>query len=268
MYAWQRKFSMKPKDYVELYRLARKRLNSEEDYWEFQRFQAALILEYLAKFQVVVKDWVVLDLGSGVGGYSSLMREREAMVISLDLVMPTRHSLASRGFQVVGDALRIPILDSSLDFVFCASLIEHVSNPRLLLQEIERVLKPGGYCYLSFPPYYSIRGGHEFSPFHLLGEQVALRISKLLRRATPEWSARIYAPEISPTSFKHLYRNWGLHKLTISEARKLVSSSKFSVIDCSTRYIPINTTKWGLIGEFLTWHAQFLLRKREQTDDS
>lgn len=254
---------MKLRNYLELYRLARKRLDSEADYKNFQRFQGALIFEYLAKFQVTVRDQVVLDLGSGIGGYSSLMREKEAVVISLDLVMPTSRSLGLRELRVVGDALRIPILDTSIDFVFCASLIEHVSDPSLLLREIERVLKPGGYCYLSFPPYYSIRGGHEFSPFHLLGEQAALHISKLLKRRSPEWSAKIYSPEIYPTSFKHLYRHWGLYKMTISKARKLISSCKFSVIDCSTRYIPVNTAKWAVIGEFLTWHVQFLLKKQE-----
>jgi SAM-dependent methyltransferase len=50
----------------------------------------------------------------------------------------------------------IPFINSeSADRVFCLELIEHVNKPIFLLQEIQRILKPGGLAIVSCPnPYY------------------------------------------------------------------------------------------------------------------
>lgn len=141
-------------DYAKLWRLTRKRIRSEADYRAFQRFQAQLILDYLHSFGVRLRGKNVLDLGSGIGGYSVEMARAGATVVSVDL-MAGAVSLENGCVPVVGNALHLPLATNSVDFVFCASLIEHVPNPHILLQEVARVLKQGGFCYLSFPPFYS-----------------------------------------------------------------------------------------------------------------
>lgn len=252
---------MKASDYVTLYRLAKARLRSEEDYRKFQRFQAGLLLEYIYNFGVDISGRLVLDLGSGLGGYSQeIARKSGATVISVDLIEPS-WPLEQGIYMLIADALSIPLRDESVDFIFCASLIEHVRNPFLLLTEVKRVLKSEQYCYLSFPPFYSPCGGHEFSPFHYLGKQPALYLSHLLKRAHPDWVIKIYKPSLSPTSFADTYRSWGLFKLTIAEAVQIIRRSGLEVIDISPRYLPINTARWPILGELLTWHVQFLLRK-------
>lgn len=256
---------MKISDYITLYRLAKARLRSEKDYKRFQEFQAGLLLEYIQRFGVNLQGKLVLDLGSGLGGYSQEMNRRaKATVISLDLIRPLVP--LKRGIcPVVANALSIPLQDETVDFVFCASLIEHVNNPVGLLTEIRRVLKSGQYCYLSFPPFYSPWGGHEFSPFHYLGEQLALRLYRLLKRAPPDWVMKIYKPSLFPTSFADTYQGWGLFKLTIAKVMHMVRQIGFEIIDISPRYLPVNTARWPILGEFLTWHAQFLLRKPEHS---
>ncbi len=253
---------MKASDYITLYRLAKARLRSEEDYRRFQRFQASLLLQYIYSFGINIDGRLVLDLGSGLGGYSQeIARRCGAKVISLDLIGLLR-SLEQGIYMLIADALSIPLRDESVDFIFCASLIEHVSNPVLLVKEIKRVLKSGQYCYLSFPPFYSPRGGHEFSPFHYLGEPCALYLSRLMKKAHPGWAARIYKPSPSPTSLANAYQGWGLFKLTIAKAIKIVRQVGLEIIDISPRYCPVNTAQWPILGEFLTWHVQFLLRKQ------
>jgi len=252
---------MKIGEYITLLKLARNRLRSEDDYINFQSYQANLIIKYyLEKHAITLSGKVVLDLGSGLGGYSREMINLRARVISLDLVQRQK-KWGELHLPLVANALCTPICDESIDFVFCASLIEHVSDPLILVKEIKRVLKSGGYCYLSFPPFYSVKGGHQFSPFHYLGERWALRLSRSFRKAPPDWVIKVYAPSYSPSSFADTYRDWGLFKLTIAEAMRMLARSDLEVVDISPRYLPINAARWPLLGEFLTWHVQFLLRK-------
>lgn len=244
--------------------MARRRLRSEQDYRAFQAYQARLLLDYLEQHAIRLSGRIVLDLGSGVGGYSEEFARCGACVISVDLVQPQ----LTPGLpinQIVGNALALPLCTEGFDFVFCASLIEHVAQPAQLLAEIERVLKPGGVCYLSFPPYYSPRGGHEFAPFHYLGERVALRLVQ--RRQRHDWERRLYDVSARPQSFADLFHGWGLYKMTIAKFQRLLKDTHLRCRDLSTRYFPISFIRVPLIGEVLTWHAQCLLVKPASSKD-
>jgi SAM-dependent methyltransferase len=182
-------------------------------------------------------------------------------VWSLDLT-PHASTAAGPCRPVQADALQTPFRAGSIDFVFCASLIEHVPFPGDLMREIRRVLRTGGVCYLSFPPFFAPQGGHEFAPFHYLGERAALWLRK--RAAPPPpWVREMYAPTENPRSFAEAYRGWGLYRMTISRARGLIRESGLAVTDMRPRYVWFNTAALPILGEFLTWHVQFLLVKRE-----
>lgn len=252
---------MRLADYVKLYKLYKKRLHSEEDYRRFQSFQAELIMEYMNRF-LSIQGQLVLDLGGGLGGYSQEMAKRGAAgVIYLDIAGSLCPS-EPRIHPIIADALSIPLRNETVDFVFCASLIEHVKDPVALLREINRVLKKGQYCYLSFPPFYSLLGGHDFSPFHYFGEKIALNIYRILRKKHPKWVVKIYKPSQNPQSFGDLYQKWGLFKLTIAKAIAVIQETGWEIIDMSPRYMRINTAKLRVIGEILTFHVQFLIRKK------
>ena len=88
---------------------------------------------------------------AGSAGIARRWRGAGARVYSVDLMA---HAVEVRGgTRVTANASAIPFGTASVDGVFCASLIEHVLEPERILQEIERVPKPGGWCYLSFPPF-------------------------------------------------------------------------------------------------------------------
>ena len=246
-------------NYVKLWRLGKHRLRSKEDYKKFQAFQATLLLRYLRGFGINIQGKRVLDLGSGIGGYSEEMVRYGATVISLDLIKPSCRLMQGHN-PIIANALSIPLCDEGIDFVFCASLIEHVSDPVRLLAEIQRVLKEGGHCYLSFPPFYNPRGGHEFSPFHYLGEYWAIRLTRQ-RRRHPEWIINLYEVSLNPQSFSETYQGWGLFRMTIAKAKRLIASTRLKIINMSTRYLPISMIRWPILGEIFTWHAQFLLMK-------
>jgi len=249
--------ALKLPDFRKLWRLSARRKESEQSYRRFQAFQAGLIIRHLEDHGVRLSGSSLLDLGSGLGGYSQEFAARGAQVFAVDLTPP--RSGAPGLHRIRANAGAVPLRDASVDLVFCASLIEHVPRPGEILGEIERVLKPGGTAYVSFPPYYSPLGGHEYAPFHYLGEKIAMRLRG--RRKVPDWVRNLYPVRGDAESFADLFTGWGLFKMTIRKFRRLLRTSRLACLDMSTRYLPVSFIRWPGIGEVLTWHAQFLLRK-------
>lgn len=58
------------------------------------------------------------------------------------------------------------IPDASLDVAMCISVLEHVDEPLALLQEMRRVLRPGGLCLVNVPSWWGKRA-LELSAFKL-----------------------------------------------------------------------------------------------------
>jgi len=62
----------------------------------------------------------------------------------------------------------LPFEDRSFDVVICSEVIEHVCNHVAAIKELSRILKPGGYLFLSTPNMMRIRSRLSFllSGFH------------------------------------------------------------------------------------------------------
>ncbi|MBI2050354.1 MAG: class I SAM-dependent methyltransferase [Parcubacteria group bacterium] len=63
---------------------------------------------------------------------------------------------------IVGDIHHLPFGDASQEAILCLAVLEHVENPTQAFQEMFRVLKPGGYCfiYVPFLFYYHAEVGY------------------------------------------------------------------------------------------------------------
>jgi SAM-dependent methyltransferase len=70
------------------------------------------------------------------------------------------------GVQVVGDVTRLPFGDGSAEEVVASSLLEHFRDPYSVLDEVHRVLAPGGRFMMRVPTPWSQSGlldtTHEF----------------------------------------------------------------------------------------------------------
>jgi SAM-dependent methyltransferase len=58
---------------------------------------------------------------------------------------------AGAGVDVVGSVYALPFPDASFDIVLCISVLEHLEDPKLGIQEMKRVLKPKGKIIVSTP---------------------------------------------------------------------------------------------------------------------
>lgn len=74
--------------------------------------------------------------------------------------------------EVVADAHQLPYADNSVDAIFCEAVIEHLARPVTAVQEMYRVLKPGGRVFAATPFLQAYHGyPHHYQNFTLTGHQ-------------------------------------------------------------------------------------------------
>lgn len=95
----------------------------------------------------------ILDYGAGVGNMTRrlLGLQRFDAVAAID-IMPVPGELAA-SVEWCAQDLNSPMSydDSTFDVVVAAEVIEHLENPRLVMREIFRVLRPGGTAIITTP---------------------------------------------------------------------------------------------------------------------
>jgi SAM-dependent methyltransferase len=130
----------------------------------------------------------VIDVGCGAGRHSFEAFRRGANVVAFDQsasdlndVDAILQAMAEQGEApasakaeaVKGDALDLPFDDGSFDFVIASEILEHVPADERAIDELVRVLKPGGrlvvtvprwlpekVCWMLSDEYHANEGGH------------------------------------------------------------------------------------------------------------
>ncbi|EJY54900.1 Methyltransferase type 11 [Alicyclobacillus hesperidum URH17-3-68] len=108
----------------------------------------------------IQENMTVLDLGTGYGALAfEIAASWKIALNALDHDVASIHSAKkmlsdiedmqglhpqSRIIFQVGDAYQLPYEDRSFDYVISRFVFQHLRNPQLVMQEIHRVLKPGG----------------------------------------------------------------------------------------------------------------------------
>jgi SAM-dependent methyltransferase len=119
--------------------------------------------------QIGAFEGMVLNVGSGLDErpYGRRVIRLDGFAPSCDIRADLRH--------------HFPLRDGSVDGVICAEVIEHVPDHRLVLEEIARVLKPGGRAVITTPFNFHYHPDPEdyrrFTPYGLRAEveRVGLR---------------------------------------------------------------------------------------------
>jgi 2-polyprenyl-3-methyl-5-hydroxy-6-metoxy-1,4-benzoquinol methylase len=150
------------------------------------------IIAEIMEEHIPISGGKVLDLGCGEGGVAIAFALRGASVTALDVspgriermgVWAKEHDVDVDG--VVASALETGLASSQYDIVICNDFMEHVTQPQLLAYEVERLLKDGGYFYLSVQNRLSLTGVISDPHTSLFG-----------LTWMPRWLAKIYAVRI------------------------------------------------------------------------
>jgi 2-polyprenyl-6-hydroxyphenyl methylase/3-demethylubiquinone-9 3-methyltransferase len=133
-------------------------------YYEAQSLAPATLQRFQAQMQRIKalmsarddRPLRVLDLGCAAGANAAIWAEAGHEVIGIDisreLIELARARVAGRGLSarfLVGSAESVPVADGWADVCLAPELLEHVPDWQRCLDEVTRVLRPGGAVFLS-----------------------------------------------------------------------------------------------------------------------
>ncbi|WP_291781068.1 class I SAM-dependent methyltransferase [Cecembia sp.] len=129
------------------------------------------IHQRLLKAYIAAKPWIkgsLLEIGCGEGRGVEVLIENAQDYLGIDKIQEVVDRLTKKYPQANFKQAFIPpfagIADNSFDTVVSFQVIEHIQDDRLFLEEINRVLKPGGKAIISTP---NIRHTLSRNPWHI-----------------------------------------------------------------------------------------------------
>ena len=111
-----------------------------------------------------------LDIGAQNGPYAAHFPHRVALDIRRGI-----------GVQIIGDTQALGIADATFDVVLCTEVLEHLPEPQQAVDEMFRVLKPGGQLLLTTRFLFPIHDApHDYFRYTKYGLRHLLRRFEIL----------------------------------------------------------------------------------------
>jgi SAM-dependent methyltransferase len=203
----------------------------QERYWRMQyRCAQDYIIPFLEKAcKINLRGKNVLEVGCGEGGVSSAFYDHGCHAVGMDISEARLKKAAA--FSAAGSAPRaIKFITGNIlepdqvkkwrryfDLVVMKDVIEHLPDHRRALDHIAGMLKPRGYLFVSFPPWYMPFGAHQqmfgsslkFVPYtHLLPRTWFRRLAQRFNEppALIDELAALYNSRLTLAAFHHLLR--------------------------------------------------------------
>ena len=194
----------------------------------------------------------VLDIACGEGYGSDLLAELSRSTVGVDLAEEAV-SHASRTYRrenlrfLVGSTDAVPLPDASVDVVVSFETIEHHDRHERMLQEIRRVLRPGGIGLISSPDraVYSELMGYR-NPYHVK-ELDRKELEALLLGSFPY--VRLFAQRAAFVSAVFDPDNNAVPATWMTETGENPLAAEYLLAFCSDRPLPPLTQVESLFAE-------------------
>lgn len=174
--------------------------------------QAQKIYSILSDFlnEQGIYEFQCIEVGCGSGEISAFFADKVKTMwgIEIDIGNILKHQVSSQANLAFShaDGANLPFKESTFDLVLFPQVYEHTTQQQKVINEIFRILRPGGICFFSGPNRYQLIEPHFFLPFlswlpHCLAD-LYLKLTK---------KGKVY--DIYPRNY------WRLKKLTRSFKR-------------------------------------------------
>jgi SAM-dependent methyltransferase len=217
-----------------------------------ERFYTALAADSVGQLRgyLDLDGATVLDVGGGPGYFREEFTRAGASYVALDADVGELAGLGEiAAGTVIGDGMRLPFRDDSVDLCYSSNVLEHVREPWRMADEMLRVTRPGGVAFVSYTVWFGPWGGHETSPWHYVGGHRARRRYARTRGRQPKnkYGESLFAVSV---------------RAGLAWAREQTAADVVAVLP---RYHP----RWTYLlvrvpgaREVLTWNLVLVLRKR------
>lgn len=109
---------------------------------ERERVQVLLLRRRILPILVRQRGLRILHIAPEAGVERVLRALPDARYVSADLARRSTLKL---------DLTALPVLDASIDFIFISHVLEHIEDDRRAIQEMYRILRPGGAAFIEVP---------------------------------------------------------------------------------------------------------------------
>lgn len=134
---------------------------------------AQYVIPFIEKELAITADTRVLDIGCGDGGVLLPFLQRGCSCTGIEL--DRQKAEFSRGFlaefiesgkaeiinQNIYEEQALETYAGKFDLIILKDVVEHIPDQERFIPYLKKFLKPGGYVYFGFPPWYMPHGGHQ-----------------------------------------------------------------------------------------------------------
>ncbi|TAL66883.1 MAG: class I SAM-dependent methyltransferase [Bacteroidetes bacterium] len=148
-------------------------IDSAKYYWSYQyKLSRNVIVPYLIKNKVELKNSTVVEIGCGEGGVLTGFVEAGAVKALGTDIDPGRlnigkkiaelanHNIEFKTHNITNDK-PLEEWNGKADLVILRDVIEHLDDTKQSLLNLKNFMKNQGYLYITFPPYHTPFGGHQ-----------------------------------------------------------------------------------------------------------
>lgn len=193
---------------------------------------------------------LLLDVGGGPGYFADAFEARGATYVALDADAGEMrlHGRRPGPRTVLGRGEALPFAEGSVDVAYSSNVLEHLRDPWATADEMVRVTRAGGTVVISYTLWWGPWGGHETSPWHVLGGE---RARHRYRRVHGHEPKNVFGESLFAT--------------TVSEGESWARGRRDAeLIGLVPRYLPRSLTwisRVPVVREAACWNILLVLRK-------